>query len=218
MTGSAASGRPDGEDGRDGGRGGGEARLDGYERALDLFEGLLTAIPRDGWEAPSPCAGWTARQVAGHVIGGQFLIKALATGAPQPDVNTGPERFCPGDVLLAWRDARKACAAALTDEALARPIPLGGLGDVPLADFLAGYILEPLVHAWDLAVATGRPCRLDPDLVHHAFATAQVIAAPMRAAGHLGQPIVAPPGADEQTRLLSFLGRIPDVQPHPERT
>ncbi|MCP9956030.1 hypothetical protein [Actinomadura madurae] len=63
------------------------------------------------------------------------------------------------------------------------------------------------MHAWDLAVATGQPSRLDPDLVHHAFATAQVLAAPLRAAGRLAPPLQAPRGADEQTRMLAFLGR-----------
>ncbi|MFC5186516.1 TIGR03086 family metal-binding protein [Actinomadura harenae] len=210
MTGSGASGSTDGGHG---GRGGGGALPDGYERALDLFEGVVGAVPHDGWDAPTPCAGWTARQVAGHVTGGQFMIRALATGVPQPDVNIEPERFCPGDVPRAWRAARRECAAALTDEALARPIPLGGLGEVPLSDFLAGYVLEPLVHTWDLAVATGQPSRLDPDLVHHAFATARMIAAPMREAGHLGPPLTAPPGSGEQTRLLSFLGRDPAGRP-----
>ncbi|RFU37286.1 TIGR03086 family protein [Actinomadura logoneensis] len=224
MTGSAETGGAGGGDGRDGGpvprrpaparRPAGlrdrEVLLGGYDRALDLFEAVVGAVPPDDWDAPSPCAGWTACQVAGHVIGGQYVIRALATGAPQPDVNTDPGRFCAGDVMLAWRAARKECAAALSDEALARPIPLGGLGEVPLGDFLSGHVLEPLVHAWDLAVAAGRPPRLDPDLVHHAFATARVIAGPMRAAGHLGPPLTAPPGADEQTRLLCFLGRDPD--------
>ncbi|MCP2340851.1 TIGR03086 family metal-binding protein [Actinomadura rupiterrae] len=214
MAGSAASGGTGGEHGRERGPervpDTADRRLGGYERALDLFEHVAGAVTPDAWAAPSPCAGWTARQVAGHVIGGQHMIRSLATGADRPDVNTGPERFCPGDVLLAWRYARKECAAALTGEALARPVPLGPLGEVPLGDYLAGYILEPLVHTWDLAVATGQPCRLDPDLVHHAFATARVIATPMRAAGHLGPPLTAPPGAGEQTRLLSFLGRSPD--------
>ncbi len=42
----------------------------------------MAGVPRDGWDAPSPCAGWTARDVAGHVTGGQYLIRALATGEP----------------------------------------------------------------------------------------------------------------------------------------
>lgn len=181
--------------------------LSGYHRALDLFEGLVAGVPRDGWDAPSPCAGWTARDVAGHVTGGQFLVRALATGQPEPDVNAAPARFIAGDVLMSWRAARKECAAALTPDALHRPIPFDGLGELPLGDFLEGYILEPLVHAWDLARATGQPARLDPDLVHHAFATAQVVAASLRSEGHLAPPLPAPRGADEQTRMLAFLGR-----------
>lgn len=181
--------------------------LSGYHRALDLFEGLLAGVPGDGWDAPSPCDGWTARDVAGHVTGGQYLIRSLATGEPAPDVNTDPARFVPGDVMAAWREARKEAAAALTPEGLSRPVPVGALGRLPLGDYLQGYILEPLVHAWDLARATGQPSRLDPDLVHHAFATAHMIAADLRTAGHLAPQLPAPQGADEQTRLLAFLGR-----------
>ncbi|WP_067488641.1 TIGR03086 family metal-binding protein [Actinomadura hibisca] len=181
--------------------------LSGYRRALDLFERRVADVPPDGWDAPSPCAGWTALEVAGHVIGGQHLVLALATGEPEPDVTADPARFCAGDPLTAWRAARKECAAALTPAALRRPIPFGALGDLPLGDYLGGYILEPLVHTWDLARATGQPARLDPDLVHHAFATAQVVAAALRGDGRLGTALRPPRGADEQTRLLAFLGR-----------
>ncbi|MBT2214009.1 TIGR03086 family metal-binding protein [Actinomadura sp. NEAU-AAG7] len=184
--------------------------LSGYHRALDLFEGLVAGVPRDGWDAPSPCARWTARDVAGHVTGGQHLVRALACGGPVPDVTADPARFVPGDVRAAWDAAREECAAALTPEALRRPVPVGALGELPLGDYLGGYVLEPLAHAWDLAVATGQPSRLDPGLVHHAFATAHLIAAPLRAAGHLAPALPVPRGADEQTRLLAFLGRASD--------
>ncbi|MGH3242934.1 MAG: TIGR03086 family metal-binding protein, partial [Spirillospora sp.] len=158
--------------------------LSGYHRALDLFEGLVAGVPPDGWDAPSPCAGWTARDVAGHVTGGQHLVRALATGEPVPDISRDPSRFVPGDVPMSWRTARKECAAALTRDALDVLVPVGTLGDLPLADYLQAYILEPLVHAWDLAQATDQPPDLDPDLVHHAFATAQIIAAPLRTRGY----------------------------------
>ncbi|MFC9978002.1 TIGR03086 family metal-binding protein [Spirillospora sp. NPDC127200] len=181
--------------------------LSGYRRALDLFESRVAGVPADAWDAPSPCTGWTALEVAGHVVGGQYAVLALATGEPEPDVTSDPARFCAGDPQAAWRSARKECAAALTPAALRRPVPFGELGELPLGDCLGGYILEPLVHAWDLARATGQPARLDPDLVHHAFATAHVVAAALRADGRLGPARPAPRGADEQTRLLAFLGR-----------
>ncbi|MEU5883964.1 TIGR03086 family metal-binding protein [Spirillospora sp. NPDC047279] len=182
-------------------------KLSGYHRALDLFEGVVGGVTRDGWDRPSPCAGWTARDVAGHVIGGQYLIRAMATGAEQPDVAHDPGRYCAGDALLEWRTARKECATALTPEALRRQVPFGELGDLPLGDFLGGYLLEPLIHAWDLAQATGQRVRLDPDLVHHAFATAQIVAGRYRADGRLAPPLTVPAGSDELTRLLAFMGR-----------
>jgi uncharacterized protein (TIGR03086 family) len=168
---------------------------------------MVDAVPGDRWSAASPCAGWTAREVTGHVIGGQYAILAMATGRPAPDATGDPGRFAAGDALLAWRTARKECDAALTREVLRRPIPFGTLGELPLIDFLGAYVLEPLVHAWDLARATGQPSRLDQDLVHHAFATAHVVASDLRAEGRLGPALVPPAGADEQTRLLAFLGR-----------
>ncbi|GAA2445090.1 TIGR03086 family metal-binding protein [Actinomadura vinacea] len=181
--------------------------LSGYHRALDLFESMIGGVPGDRWSAPSPCSGWTARDVTGHVIAGQYAILALATGRPAPDTTGEPARFASGDALLSWRTARKECDAALTPEALRRPIPFGTLGELPLIDFLGASVLEPLVHSWDLARATGQPTRLDADLVHHAFATAQVVAADLRRDGRLGPALPPPRGADEQTRLLAFLGR-----------
>lgn len=180
-----------------------------YERVVDVFEGVLSGVEPQHWESATPCTAWTVRDLAGHMIGGQHLIRALAQGREPPDVNTDPGRFVAGDAVQSWRAARKECAAALTPAALHRPIPFGRLGELPLRDYLGGYILEPLIHTWDLAVATGQPTRLDPDLVHHAFATAQVVAPMMRAAGTLGTALPPPAGAGEQTRLLAFMGRSP---------
>jgi uncharacterized protein (TIGR03086 family) len=191
------------------------AELSGYQRALDGFEAVLCAVPAAAWEASSPCAEWTARDVAGHLIGGQHMIRALAGGTEPPDINTAPRRFAGTDPMDGWRAARKECAAALTPDTLRRPIPYGDLGDVPLRDFLDGYVLEVLIHTWDLAQATGVPARLDPDLVHHAFATARVVATSLRSAGRLAPARPAPRRADELTRLLAFLGREPRHHPIP---
>jgi uncharacterized protein (TIGR03086 family) len=185
------------------------AELSGYQRALDGFAAVLGAVPAASWAAPSPCAHWTARDVAGHLVGGQYMIRALARGTEPPEINAAPGRFAGTDPVNSWRAARKECAAALTQDALRRPIPYGELGDVPLREFLGGYILEALVHTWDLARATGVPARLDPDLVHHAFATARVLATSLRTAGLLAPARPPPPRADELTRLLAFLGREP---------
>src|SRR4051794_25237282 len=113
----------------------------GYQRALDIFEGVLTDVPATDWAAPSPCARWTARDVCGHLIGGQHLIAALAEARPAPEIDHDPGSFAGGDPIRSWHTARKACAAALTPERLHRPVPFGGLGMVPLGDYLGGYVL-----------------------------------------------------------------------------
>ncbi|MDX6428664.1 MAG: hypothetical protein QOE54_1030 [Streptosporangiaceae bacterium] len=181
--------------------------LSGYQRALDAFEAVLDGVDPGQWAAPSPCAGWTARDVAGHVAGGQRLIEALATGQVPPDPGADPGRFCGDDPARSWRTARGECTSALTETALQRPVPFGALGQLPLHLFLGGHILELLIHSWDLAQATGQAARLDPDLVHHAFATAQVVASTLRTDGRLGPPLTPPARADELTRLLAFMGR-----------
>lgn len=181
----------------------------GYQRALDGLEAVLCAVPAARWNAPSPCTEWSARDVAGHLVGGQHAIRDLATGATPVEANVDPGRFAGSDPVESWRAARKECAVALTSAALRRPVPLGRLGEVPLRDFLDGYILEILVHTWDIAQAIGSAVRLDPDLVHHAFATAHVIATPLRKTGRLGPELPAPARADELTRLLAFMGRSP---------
>lgn len=183
--------------------------LIGYRRALDRFERTLGDVTSDRWDAPSPCAAWTARDVCGHLTGGQHVIAALAEGRPPPEINADPGRFAGPDPAASWRAARTACAAMLTPAALSRKVPFGTLGQVPLEHYLGGHVLELLVHTWDLAQATGQAILLDGDLVHHAFATAHVIAPSLRPAGLLGPERPVRPGADERTRLLAFLGRRP---------
>jgi uncharacterized protein (TIGR03086 family) len=182
--------------------------LSGYQRALDAVEAVLDGVGPGGWEATSPCADWTAWDVAGHLIGGQRVIQALATGQACPEVAVDPGRFCGDDPARSWRRTRRDCTCALTETALQRPVPFGALGELPLHLFLGGHILELLIHSWDLAQATGQMAQLDPDLVHHAFATAQVVAPMLRADGRLGPPLAPPARAGELTRLLAFMGRV----------
>ena len=46
-----------------------------YRRAQDCFDAVIAAVPADKWDAPSACAGWTVRDVAGHVIWGQEQMR-----------------------------------------------------------------------------------------------------------------------------------------------
>ena len=72
---------------------------------------------------------------------------------------------------------------------------------------------DVLIHTWDLARATGLDERLDPEEVHRQVSGLEGLPAEvdeaMRASGHYGPRVEVPADADDQTRLLAFLGRNP---------
>jgi uncharacterized protein (TIGR03086 family) len=181
-----------------------------YRRAQDGFDAILAAVHPDQWDAPSACVQWSVRDVAGHVIWAQHQLRAWATGedytetagapgAPHPAVLSGE------DPLATWRAARAVSVATLTEQALARPTSILGIGEVPLAAVVMLLITDHVGHAWDIGHALGMDVRLDRELVTVAFdrARANVVRRP----GFFGPELTPPADADEQTRMLAFLGR-----------
>ena len=43
--------------------------IERYERITGQFTDRVRAVPADAWDNPSPCEGWTARDVVGHLTG-----------------------------------------------------------------------------------------------------------------------------------------------------
>jgi uncharacterized protein (TIGR03086 family) len=85
-------------------------------------------------------------------------------------------------------------------------------GKVPGRVALSGYVREVVAHGWDLAVATGQPAELDPEL--GAFAL-EVSRRSLPAGGRdgipLGPVVEAPAGAGVYAQLAAWLGRtLPD--------
>jgi uncharacterized protein (TIGR03086 family) len=178
-----------------------------YATVLDGFEQVLRAVPADGWESASPCEGWAAVDVAGHVIGGLRMVGMLAAGTTLGERPTD-RQMAGDDPLASWRAAREASTAALTPEALDRVVP-GPVGDMPLGIMIEQFMTgEVLVHTWDLACAAGVEVALDPALVEDTFARWEPIDSPgMRSPGVFGPKLTAPEGASRQEQLMAFLGR-----------
>jgi uncharacterized protein (TIGR03086 family) len=182
---------------------------EGFVRALDEFESVLMATPSDRWLSPSPCEGWCAIDVAGHVIAGLTVIEARAAGRPLPEADPDWRDMAGEDPVATWRAVRASMIASLTPDALARRIKLGFGQEVTLNEWLEQYPLELLVHTWDLGRATGQPVVFDSDLVRPALETARSIAPQGRAAGMLGPERAVADHADDLARLLALFGRNP---------
>ncbi|GAB2477661.1 DinB family protein [Jatrophihabitans fulvus] len=178
--------------------------------ALHALTRAADELTADDLARPTPCSAWTVAQVLEHAALDQLAwAHAVSDGrtdgpATDPFAPTGPS-----DVVA---QVRAAVATAFdtwsrTDAAgpLGTPLPQGPLdGDAAAA----ACALDAAVHAWDVAVALGRPSPLEDDLASLLAPTAHAIVEPLRAYGAIGAPV---PGGDggAADSLLRFLGRNP---------
>jgi uncharacterized protein (TIGR03086 family) len=176
---------------------------DRYRKNAALFTSRVEQVPADRWESPSPCEEWTARDIVRHAVqgAGTFLGFVGQQLPAQPTVDDDPR--------TAWQNARDAVQAALDDRAVAETEFEGFTGR---STFEAGVnrFLCPdlLVHSWDLSRATGLDEKLPADEVAKTMAgMSNFDEKMMRQPGVFGPAVEPPPGADEQTKMLAFLGR-----------
>ena len=184
---------------------------DRYRRRADRFERLVAGTSPDRWEAPSPCAGWTARDVVGHILDMHaVMFRPL-------DRQLSPAPSVADDPLAAFRAARADVEALLDDPATAMRECDTPMGRMPVEQHVDGVASADLVvHGWDLAKATGQDDTIDPDEVARMWPEAQAIGEDMRTPDFFGPGIVVfgpevpvPADAPLQDRLLGLLGRNP---------
>ena len=175
------------------------------ERAFEAAAAIVDGVPPDRRDAPSPCADWTVIDVVEHVIEGNLVV-ARALG---PDLADAPEV----DESLAprFRSSAEALVAALAlPDALAGSVTIP-FGTVPVPVAVQLRTIEALVHAWDVAVATGEdPAGLPADLAETGigfsesmFERADRTRLPFAAA------VALPESAPSIDRLAALLGRQP---------
>ncbi|HEX2040963.1 MAG TPA: TIGR03086 family metal-binding protein [Acidimicrobiales bacterium] len=177
---------------------------DRYRAMAADFTSRVEAVPPDRWESPSPCEGWTARDVVRHMVGNVDWFFGMI-GRARPD---GPS--VDDDPAGAWAAARDAMQAALDDPQVAGAEYEGAFGRSTLEQSVDRFMcIDLLVHAWDLARAAGLDERLDADEVHRVFEAVQPMDEMLRSPQAFGPKVEPPEDADEQARLLAFLGRNP---------
>ncbi len=184
--------------------------VDLLRRAGEAVEEIIARIPPGQLTGPTGCGGWDVRDVISHVTIGNLRFAASISGTPGP--GRGEEEIS-GDPLAAFRSSQAALLGAFAGEgALQRtyPSPFGELPGPALAQLRA---TELVVHAWDLAAATGQPRDLDPDLVAAADQMLRSAPLPRGAGAPFAPEQPVPPGATAADRLAAFTGRkIPGTQ------
>src|SRR3954447_311649 len=129
-------------------------QLAAHRRAQEAFAGVLVRVKSDQLEDATPCSDWTVRDVIDHVIAGNWRV----AGRPE----TTPAET---DELVAAH-AESASVAEATFSApdgLTRIFDIR-IGPVPGSAFIVLRTVDALVHAWDIAKATGQATDVDPEV------------------------------------------------------
>jgi uncharacterized protein (TIGR03086 family) len=176
-----------------------------YRRVAGQFTQRVRAVPAGAWDNPAPCDGWVARDIVGHLtewLPAFFFQQWDLDAPPVPSAGDDPE--------AAWTVVDNVIQAALDDPAIAGRSIDTRMGNSSFEETVAMICLpDVLVHTWDLARATGLDETLDADEVHRFVETMEPADQAMRDSGHYGPRISVPDDADEQTRLIAFVGRQP---------
>jgi uncharacterized protein (TIGR03086 family) len=154
---------------------------------------------------PTPCAGWSVREVLNHSIGVTLKFAEFASGA------TDRPRPPAGDLLGADHRVALRAAAASSKVAWAsvdatRRVDLSF--GVFSTDLAAGInLFDLLAHTWDIAVATGLAVECPDRLWLEGLEAAQAVIGAERDLDHYAAERPVAGSAPARVRFLAFLGR-----------
>lgn len=186
-----------------------------FHPATRALARLVAGTRDDQLGAPTPCPAYAVGDLLAHLHGLTWAFTQAARKASYDAAAPGPGALPPGwrteivaalpELAVAWDDP-----SAYDGETRAGPVVLPG----EVAALVA--LDEVVVHAWDLAVATGQLYGDEPDLGDAVAACTGFVATfeppPGGAAddgGLFGPPVAVPDDAPALDRLVAMTGRDP---------
>jgi uncharacterized protein (TIGR03086 family) len=162
----------------------------------------------------TPCTEWSVRDLVNHVVGEDAWTVPLMRGATIAEVGDSLDGDLLGDEPgpVAVRKAQEAVDLVAETLPQGRTVHLS-YGEERAEEYVCQLAADHLVHAWDLAAATGSDRSLDEDLVEEVsrwFADREEV---YRSVGAIGPRLEG--AGDGQTELLAAAGR--DAQWTPPR-
>jgi uncharacterized protein (TIGR03086 family) len=182
-------------------------------RVIEVTGEVVDNIRSDQLDNPSPCEGWTVRDVVNHITGGAEMFALCVRDGSVPDATLG--ELMTGDRLGDDFKASFHQAADAANESFAIPGAMDRIVKLPFGEMPAGMavdiaIFDVTTHAWDLAKATGQSTDLDPEVAAVAYQVAQaMLSDDLRSTGMFGPAVEAAPDASPADRLAALAGRTP---------
>ena len=177
---------------------------------LDRFGGVLEQVGPDDWDRPSPCEGWSARALTGHVL---TVLDSAATTLRGGDFDwsSAPEAgAAAGSDPLALFGQRSAAAVAALEGADLDKVMETPMGPMPLGGRLAFPAMDLHLHAWDLGRTIGVSVEIPDEVAQFTRAALEPIPPEMmRSSQVFGPEVPAPADATTTEALVAWMGRQP---------
>lgn len=181
-----------------------------HQRAQEAFAAVLRHVRAGQLDAPTPCPGWTVRDLAHHVVGGNQRVAGVAAAPP----TAGADELA--ELIRAHAESAAAVQAVFAaPDGLTRTFDVP-FGVIPGAVCIQLRTADALTHAWDLAKATGQSTDLDPEVAAQTLEVSRRLVRPdLRGPGRpfaVEQP--CSPDRPVADQLAAFLGRAVTVGGH----
>ncbi|GHH03621.1 TIGR03086 family metal-binding protein [Streptomyces lanatus] len=174
---------------------------------------LAAAVADEQLSAPTPCPDLAVRNLLGHLLGLSVAFRDAGRKDLGATTDTSPEAAVP-DIAPGWREELPKVLDELA-EAWRAPDAWTGMtraGGVDLPGAVAAAVAadELVIHAWDLAVATGQRYSPDPAALQASYDFLRAAAdAGDRGGGIFGPVVPVPDEAPLLDRAVGLSGRDP---------
>jgi uncharacterized protein (TIGR03086 family) len=185
-----------------------------YLAGLEHFTACVHVLGPDDWDRPTPCAGWTTRDVLGHVGGAtRFGMQLVSGQSPTLPPTEQPGSTVEGDPMAWWAALVGPIRIALDGVDLAKVLD-SPRGPRSIADGLRFPAVDLFIHGWDLVRSTGRSVEIPTEVIEFARnAFAEFPDAAMRNPRVFGPEREASAAASPSDAFLAWTGRDPDWAP-----
>jgi uncharacterized protein (TIGR03086 family) len=185
-----------------------------FIQGLDFFSEVVSRLAPSDWDRPSPCAGWTALDVLGHVgaavrFGATLLRDGEATWKP----TNLPGQAVEGDPAHWWAEIAASAKATVAGVDLSRVVD-APRGPRSVGEGLSFPALDLFVHGWDLARSAGIDISIPDEVTEFGHALLDAMpASQLRTAAVFAGEAEVPEGASASEAFIAWTGRDPRWAP-----
>ena len=172
--------------------------LDLYDRGSAWAVETISGIT-DKLDADTPCDEWDVRTLLNHMLDTQHYFLAAALGEQRSPPSPTPPDLLSADPVADFRKVRADVLAAYAEAGVVEKT--GASVGIAFSDLL--------LHAWDLASATGQDAAMPEGLAEADYGIIYGVFTEEQRKGILKPEVPVGKDASAQDRLLAYSGRDP---------